>query len=132
VERDFISSKDSTTITDNKLMFQTNYNPDITQDIQYFDITTKRSPSCLYDRIKHNGMGYNEKLHRDDREHAKSRGLYLHEEERKRTVPATSNAMYGHRTLKLEKVLNKHNHVEICRQDFKRVNGVNFNCGEKN
>lgn len=33
-----------------------------------------------YDRVKHVTEGYDQKLHRDDRLHAKSRGLRLHEE----------------------------------------------------
>ena len=40
----------------------------------------QHSPPSTYDRINGVVEGYNQKLHRDDREHAKSRGLRVNSE----------------------------------------------------
>ena len=40
-----------------------------------------------FDRLLNGCKGYDPKLHRDDRANAKSRGLHVNDEERKRTVP---------------------------------------------
>jgi len=48
-----------------------------------------------YDRLFHMESGYNNKLHRDDREHAKSRGLKVHDEVSKNTVVAVVDPKPG-------------------------------------
>ena len=48
------------------------------QKLVFFPLQHKK-PST-YDRINHVVEGYNQKLHRDDREHAKSRGLKVNSE----------------------------------------------------
>ncbi|KAJ7392309.1 hypothetical protein OS493_011966 [Desmophyllum pertusum] len=54
---------------------------DLTQDTSYFPAKTYHQRPSTYDRINHVVEGYNQKLHRDDREHAKSRGLRVNSEE---------------------------------------------------
>ncbi|XP_036082192.1 uncharacterized protein C5orf49 homolog isoform X3 [Rousettus aegyptiacus] len=44
----------------------------------------------LYDCVFKRNPGYNQKLHRDDREHAKNLGLHINEEDRGRRRPPTS------------------------------------------
>ncbi|KAK3726310.1 hypothetical protein QZH41_012745, partial [Actinostola sp. cb2023] len=48
---------------------------DLAQDTSYFKEKTKHDRPSTYDRINRVVLGYDQKLHRDDREHAKSRGL---------------------------------------------------------
>jgi hypothetical protein len=59
--------------------------PDYTYFILLF--ICQRSQPSAYDRINHVRIGYDQKLHRDDRAFAKSRGLYVNNE-----VRCTKNA----------------------------------------
>ncbi|MBN3290180.1 DYH5 protein, partial [Polypterus senegalus] len=69
--------------------------------------------------------GYNEKLHRDDREHAKSRGLDVHSEEMSRPVPVLSSSDYGrHQAYALDKTDRQHVRVGLVRSEFYRKNGI--------
>ncbi|KAK6178308.1 hypothetical protein SNE40_013108 [Patella caerulea] len=47
---------------------------------QNIDERIKRPGSATYDRLFKYPEGYNNKLHRDDREHAKSQGLHVNHE----------------------------------------------------
>lgn len=130
VDRKYISAKDATSTDSGEPMYQVDYrSPDeSSQSTSYFNTTTKRSTQRDYDRINNATEGYNSKLHRDDRIHAKSRGLFLHEEEIQRPVFATSNAVYGNPRLShLERILSKqpHGHIKTCQQEFYRINGIN-------
>ncbi|XP_066910868.1 cilia- and flagella-associated protein 90-like [Clytia hemisphaerica] len=132
VERTFVPSKTTSGLREsNNFMHQTNYQPSIPSDEKqsttYFDITTKHNSTSAYDRVHHMTEGYNQKLHRDDRLHAKQHGLSLHKEESQRRVPVTSNAQYGApNRLLLESHSKEHGHIEICKQDFNRRCGINF------
>merc|ERR1712079_89481 len=96
--------------------------PDITKSLTYFKATTKHSPPSIYDRINHVVEGYNQKLHRDDREHTKSRGLKVNAEETRVKVPVLSSSIYGHPNRKpLEWNDRSHVRVELCTKDFSRV-----------
>ncbi|KFV66564.1 Uncharacterized protein C5orf49, partial [Dryobates pubescens] len=57
----------------------------------------KTGDDSTYDAIFKRPEGYNQKLHRCDREHAKSRGLNINEEEMARPVPLLSSSEYGRR-----------------------------------
>lgn len=132
VERTFVPSKTTTKLTGDSqdLMHQTNYQPLLGEQnlsTQYFDVTTKHHRVSTYDRVNHVTEGYNQKLHRDDRQHSKQHGLSLHQEEAQRRVPVTSNAQYGApNRLLLERHTKKFGHVEICREDFNRRCGINM------
>ncbi|KAM7452346.1 hypothetical protein ABFA07_000032 [Porites harrisoni] len=69
---------------------------DLTQDTSYFLAKTLHEKPSTYDRINHVVEGYNQKLHRDDREHAKSRGLKVNSEETSVAVPSLSSSVIGH------------------------------------
>jgi len=56
-----------------------------------------RYSHSTYDRLFHQDYGFNNKLHRCDREHAKSRGLNVNDEEAPKDVPTLASSEYGHR-----------------------------------
>ena len=65
-------------------------------------------------------------LHRCDRLHAKSRGLEVNKEEKKKAVPALSNSYYGHyldRSIESSE-RSQHARVQRVKADFYRQNGV--------
>lgn len=100
---------------------------DLAQDTSYFRAKTLHSKPSAYDRINHVVEGYNQNLHRDDREHAKSRGLTVNSEEIRVSVPSLSSSLYGHPRLKpLELTDRKHVRVEVCKKDFLRLGGTNI------
>uniref|UniRef100_A0A673T928 Chromosome 5 open reading frame 49 n=1 Tax=Suricata suricatta TaxID=37032 RepID=A0A673T928_SURSU len=69
--------------------------------------------------------GYNQKLHRDDREHAKSLGLHVDEEERQRPVGVLTSSVYGRRVHQPVEPLNRdHGHVNHMKSDFYRKNDI--------
>ncbi|KAH3778566.1 uncharacterized protein C5orf49 homolog isoform X1 [Dreissena polymorpha] len=78
-----------------------------------------------YDRLFRKDFDYNNKLHRDDREHAKSRGLVVNAEEKEKEVPTLSSSEYGHR-LQLFKDHPDRKHVRIAhvKTEFYRRNGI--------
>ncbi|KAL3859969.1 hypothetical protein ACJMK2_010147 [Sinanodonta woodiana] len=84
-----------------------------------------RKPSSTYDRLFRKELDYNNKLHRDDREHAKSKGLKVNDEEKQKKVPTLSSSEYGHR---LNMFVDHHDrkHVRIARvkAEFLRRNGI--------
>ncbi|XP_052229272.1 uncharacterized protein C5orf49 homolog isoform X2 [Dreissena polymorpha] len=95
------------------------------------DLTLKGSFRVLdtapktYDRLFRKDFDYNNKLHRDDREHAKSRGLVVNAEEKEKEVPTLSSSEYGHR-LQLFKDHPDRKHVRIAhvKTEFYRRNGI--------
>ena len=48
--------------------------------IIFSSVFQDRYPKLTYDRLFRKEYGFNNKLHRDDREHAKSRGLLVNDE----------------------------------------------------
>ncbi|XP_064640236.1 cilia- and flagella-associated protein 90-like [Lineus longissimus] len=84
-----------------------------------------RYTSSTYDRLFKQEEGYNNKLHRCDREHAKSRGLVVNSEEKIKIVPSLASTEYGHR---LDKFIDhpdrKNARIAIVQQDFYRRNGI--------
>ena len=128
VEREFVPAKNNQQTNSSEMMRQTDYRrPDEEGDSKYFHIQTQRGTQRIFDRVNSVTEGYNQKLHRDDREHAKLHGLFTHEEECRRSVPATSNSIYGHPyRYKLEKNTKEHGHREQCKEEFNSRNGINF------
>ncbi|EHB01563.1 hypothetical protein GW7_01545, partial [Heterocephalus glaber] len=79
----------------------------------------------LYDCIFKRRLDYNQKLHRDDREHAKGLGLHVAEEEQARTVGVLSSSVYGKRIQQPTEPLNRgHGRVNHVQADFYRKNDV--------
>ncbi|PIK42621.1 hypothetical protein BSL78_20523 [Apostichopus japonicus] len=79
-----------------------------------------------YDQLFNQSDGYNNKLHRCDREHAKLRGLHVNDEEQIKFVPTLSSSVYGH---KLENFNDppgrKHVRVGHVNSEFYSRNGIN-------
>ncbi|KAB1281172.1 Uncharacterized protein Cadr_000003924 [Camelus dromedarius] len=79
----------------------------------------------LYDCIFKRNPGYNQKLHRDDREHAKSLGLHVNEEERERPVGVLTSSDYGKRIHQPVEPLNRdHRRASHVKADFYRKNDI--------
>ncbi|KAK3085710.1 hypothetical protein FSP39_007635 [Pinctada imbricata] len=84
-----------------------------------------RYPRSTYERLFRKELGYNNKLHRDDREHAKLRGLTVNNEEKVKEVPTLSSTEYGHRLdLHVDHPDRKHVRIATVRAEFYRRNGI--------
>ncbi|KAK7114606.1 cilia- and flagella-associated protein 90-like [Littorina saxatilis] len=78
-----------------------------------------------YDRLFRKEIGYNNKLHRDDREHAKLRGLCVNNEEVLKPVPTLSSSEFGHRLQnEYDKPDRLHVRIGYVRSEFYRRNGI--------
>ncbi|CAL1530669.1 unnamed protein product [Lymnaea stagnalis] len=90
-----------------------------------FNSNTQRHPVSRYDRLFTVPEGYNNKLHRDDREHAKSRGLNVHVEEVAKDVPTLSSSIYGQKlNLHVDHPDRKHVRIGHVNSEFYRRNGI--------
>ncbi|ESO98165.1 hypothetical protein LOTGIDRAFT_142981 [Lottia gigantea] len=91
---------------------QTFYNtPDFLND--------KKKKNSTFDRLFKIKDGYNQKVHRDDREHFNSVGLNVHQEESNKIVPTLSSTEYGHRLQHhLEDRDRDHVRVETVKAEF--------------
>ncbi|VTJ82721.1 Hypothetical predicted protein, partial [Marmota monax] len=79
----------------------------------------------LYDCVFKRRLDYNQKLHRDDREHAKGLGLHINEEEQERPVGVLMSSVYGKRIHQPVEPLNRdHNRVNHVEADFYRKNDI--------
>lgn len=83
------------------------------------------NPNKTFDRLFRKENGYNNKLHRDDREHAKSRGLTVNTEEKDKEVPTLSSSEYGHRLqMFADHPDRKHVRIAHVKTEFYRRNGI--------
>lgn len=79
----------------------------------------------LYDCVFKKSPGYNQKLHRDDREHAKSLGLHVNKEEQERPVGLLMSSVYGKRIHQPVEPLNRdHSRANHLKTDFYRKNAI--------
>ncbi|KAM5158258.1 cilia- and flagella-associated protein 90 [Mantella aurantiaca] len=93
--------------------------------LSYFYQNNKEDYIPAYDSIFKRSEFYDEKLHRDDRAHAKHKGLDLHNEEISRLVPVLSSSEYGrHLHLNVDKVNREHVRVGVVRLEFYRKSGM--------
>ncbi|KAM4876165.1 cilia- and flagella-associated protein 90 [Thomomys bottae] len=91
----------------------------------YYNRLPKPGIVSLYDCFYKQSLDYNQKLHRDDREHAKGTGLHINEEEQERTVGLLSSSVYGWRINKPVEPLNRdHGRVNHVQNDFYRKNDI--------
>ncbi|PKK34380.1 hypothetical protein A306_00001734 [Columba livia] len=94
-------------------------------ELSYFHRVGKTGDVSTYDAIFNRSEGYNEKLHRCDREHASSRGLNINEEEMARPVAVLSSSEYGRRVHKpLEQPIREHVKIDRLQAELYRTNGV--------
>ncbi|XP_073933852.1 cilia- and flagella-associated protein 90 isoform X1 [Castor canadensis] len=89
----------------------------------YYYRASKTGIISLYDCVFKRSLDYNQKVHRDDREHAKGLGLHVNEEERERSVGVLSSSVYGKRI---------HQPIEPLNRDYGRVNHVQADFYRKN
>nr|XP_032830722.1 uncharacterized protein LOC116954251 isoform X3 [Petromyzon marinus] len=86
-----------------------------------------RPAVCMYDVLFHQQGGYDAHLHRDDRQHSKSRGLNVHAEEMARAVPVLSSSEYGRQARAfVDPSDRKFARVGIVRAEFYRLNGASL------
>ncbi|KFQ22693.1 Uncharacterized protein C5orf49, partial [Mesitornis unicolor] len=69
-------------------------------ELTIFPLFLKVGHVSVYDSIFKRQEDYNKHLHRSDRQHAKSRGLNINEEEMARPVAVLSSSEYGRRVNK--------------------------------
>uniref|UniRef100_A0A8D2CMX7 Cilia and flagella associated protein 90 n=1 Tax=Sciurus vulgaris TaxID=55149 RepID=A0A8D2CMX7_SCIVU len=89
----------------------------------YYNRPSKTGVVSLYDCVFKRRLDYNQKLHRDDREHAKGLGLHINEEEQERPVGVLMSSVYGKRI---------HQPVEPLNRDYGRTNNVHADFYRKN
>ncbi|XP_041375497.1 uncharacterized protein C5orf49 homolog [Gigantopelta aegis] len=86
-----------------------------------------RHPESTYDRLFPPKLGFDNKLHRCDREHAKLQGLTVNEEENSKVVPTLSSSVYGHRMHKsYDKQDRAHVRIALVKAEFFRRNGIPY------
>ncbi|XP_066482283.1 cilia- and flagella-associated protein 90 [Tiliqua scincoides] len=94
-------------------------------ELSYFHQESKEGIVSLYDCIFKRPMGYDAKLHRCDREHAKSKGLHFNDEEKARPMPVLSSFEYGRRINKpVEEQIRDHVRINHIQAEFYRKNGI--------
>ncbi|KAH9504966.1 hypothetical protein Btru_061177 [Bulinus truncatus] len=98
----------------------------IPKERTYFNSSSKdHYPGSRYDRLFAISDGYCNKIHRDDREHAKLRGLHAHDEEVEKAVPTLSSSIYGQKlNLHIDHPDRKHVRIGHVKSEFYRRNGI--------
>ncbi|KAM4630790.1 cilia- and flagella-associated protein 90 [Polymixia lowei] len=101
------------------------------KEMSYFNNASKAPEIFMYDRFFHQAEGYDNKLHRDDRKHSKSRGLDIYKEERSRDIPVQSSSEYGQRPAPaLYQSGRQYVRVARMKTEFFRKNGITRNVAE--
>ncbi|XP_036598276.1 uncharacterized protein C5orf49 homolog [Trichosurus vulpecula] len=91
----------------------------------YFYQEGKTGVVSIFDCIFKRPLDYNQKLHRDDREHAKSIGLKVNEEEWARPIGALTSSIYGRHIYKpVEEMNREHVRVNHLKVEFYRKNSI--------
>ncbi|KAM6135253.1 cilia- and flagella-associated protein 90 [Pterocles gutturalis] len=94
-------------------------------ELSYFNREAKTGDVSTYDSIFKRPEGYNKSLHRCDREHSKSRGLNINEEEMARTVAVLSSSEYGrHLNKPMEQPIRGYARINHVQAEFYRKNGI--------
>nr|XP_044995276.1 uncharacterized protein C5orf49-like isoform X1 [Jaculus jaculus] len=95
------------------------------QHLHFSSDSPKQGVISLYDCVFKRRLDYDQKLHRDDREHAKGLGLHINKEEKERPVGVLASSAYGKRIHQPVEPLNRGcgrvNHVQA---DFYRKNDI--------
>ncbi|KAG5264793.1 hypothetical protein AALO_G00258080 [Alosa alosa] len=95
------------------------------KEMTYFNFTNPRAREVHQYDLYRRTEGYDNKLHRDDRQHAKGRGLDFYIEESTRPLPVLSSSEYGRR---LPPPSNQSGRqfaqVNIIQAEFFRKNGI--------
>uniref|UniRef100_X1ZDB3 Uncharacterized protein n=1 Tax=Capitella teleta TaxID=283909 RepID=X1ZDB3_CAPTE len=103
---------------------------DLPPERTFFNTEKKeRFSSSVFDRIFHQDYGYNQKLHRCDRSHAKSMGLLVNDEEMTKEVPSLGSTVYGFRLQQkgeIDPPDRKHVRIAQVRTEFYRPRTFNI------
>ncbi|KAM3858635.1 cilia- and flagella-associated protein 90 [Diretmus argenteus] len=101
------------------------------QEASYFNNDPEVPDVCMYDRLFHWAEGYDNRLHRDDRNHSKGRGLDIYKEEKLRDVPVRSSSEYGRRPPPAAYQPGRHFvRVAHIKAEFFQKNGIIWNVAE--
>ncbi|XP_051727694.1 uncharacterized protein C5orf49 [Ctenopharyngodon idella] len=100
------------------------------KEMRYFNCSPKAPERSLYDCLHQSTEGYDNKLHRDDREHAKSRGLDIYSEESSRPTPVLSSSVYGQYSPLQYNSGRSFARVAHIRSDFYSKNGITWTVEE--
>ncbi|XP_069033066.1 cilia- and flagella-associated protein 90 [Embiotoca jacksoni] len=102
-----------------------------TKQMSYFNKDSEAPEVTMYDQVFHQAEGYDVRLHRDDRNHWKGRGLHVHNEEKSRTVPVLSSSVYGQRSVpNVYRTDRQHSRVACIKAEFFMKNGIIWNVAE--
>ncbi|XP_030045879.1 cilia- and flagella-associated protein 90 [Microcaecilia unicolor] len=81
--------------------------------------------ASTYDSIYKRPTGYDQKIHRDDREHAKHQGLDIHGQEIARPAAVLSSSIYGrYLERRVDPINRTFVRMGIIALDFYRKNGI--------
>ncbi|XP_070703229.1 cilia- and flagella-associated protein 90 [Pempheris klunzingeri] len=101
------------------------------RETAYFNRDSKAPEVSMYDHVFHQAEGYDMRLHRDDRQHYKGRGLDINQEEQSRAVPVRSSSEYGRRPVPvLYQPGRQHARVACIKAEFFMKNGIIWNVAE--
>uniref|UniRef100_A0A8C1RVD6 Chromosome 5 open reading frame 49 n=1 Tax=Cyprinus carpio TaxID=7962 RepID=A0A8C1RVD6_CYPCA len=106
------------------------------KEMRYFNCSPKvrgaaqSSLLSLYDCLHQSTEGYDDKLHRDDRKHDKSRGLDIFSEESSRPAPVLSSSVYGRFSPLRYDSGRSFARVAHIRSDFYSKNGITWTVEE--
>ncbi|XP_078084604.1 cilia- and flagella-associated protein 90 [Mustelus asterias] len=92
-------------------------------ELTYFGNQKKEVSVLLYDQVFKVQQGYNNKIHRDDREHSYGQGFNVNAEEKARIVPVLMSSHYGKRP-PLEPPLRTFVRIARVQSEFYRRNGI--------
>ncbi|XP_078395200.1 cilia- and flagella-associated protein 90 [Cetorhinus maximus] len=92
-------------------------------ELTYFGNQKKEVSMLLYDQVFKVQQGYDNKIHRDDREHSHSQGLNVNAEENARLVPVLSSSHYGKHP-PLEPPNRTFIRIARVQKEFYRRNGI--------
>ncbi|XP_068253395.1 cilia- and flagella-associated protein 90 [Nyctibius grandis] len=94
-------------------------------ELSYFHRKAKTGDVFTYDSIFKRPEGYDKHLRRCDREHAKSHGLNINEEEMARPVAVLTSSEYGRRLNKpLEQPIRDHVRIYHIQAEFYSKHGI--------
>ncbi|XP_073677438.1 cilia- and flagella-associated protein 90 [Garra rufa] len=99
-------------------------------EMRYFNCSPKAPERSLYDCLHESPEHYDNKLHRDDRKHAKSRGLDIFSEESSRPAPVLSSSVYGRFSPPQYVSGRSFARVAHIRSDFYNKNGITWSVEE--
>ncbi|XP_002665577.1 cilia- and flagella-associated protein 90 [Danio rerio] len=100
------------------------------KEMRYFNCSIKAPERSLYDCLHQSIEGFDNKLHRDDRKHAKARGLDIFSEESSRPAPVLCSSVYGRFSPLHYDSSRSFARVAHIRSDFYNKNGITWSVEE--